>query len=425
VKPLRILFICPYVPSLIRVRPYNIIKAMAQHNHQITLLALVPPGEDTDSLDTLRAWCQRVHTVRLPRWRTIWNGLRALPSQVPFQAAYSRSPEMSGLIQRTLATEDYDVVHVEHLRGAELSRAVNKTPIVYDSVDSITLLFERVSHSGPTWRSRLIANFDLSRTRHYEGHLLDRFPRVLVTSPKDREALARLSASPNTDERLIVLPNGVDLDYFSPVATPREPATLIFSGKMSYHANVAAALDLAGQIMPHVWKRQSNARLIIAGKDPTPELLSLTSDPRIIVTGTVPDLRPYLAKATVSVSPMRYGVGIQNKLLEAMAMATPVVSTPQATTALQVQPGQDLLVADTPRGMAESVIALLEDEGLRRYIGQAGRSYVETYHNWNRAAERLEEIYREVVAEARYLYEVQTKLKPISNHKRSQSKIEI
>ncbi len=401
VKPLRVLFISPYLPSLIRVRPYNLIKALAQRGHQITLLALEPPGEDTGGLDSLRAWCRRVQTVPLPRWRTLWNGLRVLPGQTPFQAAYSWSPEMTALIRQTQAEETFDVVHVEHLRGAELSRAVNGVPTVFDSVDSITLLFERARHSGPTWRSRLLARLDLARTRRYEGRLLERYSRVLVTSPQDREALAELSTGQDVDGRLVVLPNGVDLDYFAPLDVSRDPATLVFSGKMSYHANVAAALDLATQVMPHVWRQLPDARLTIVGKDPTAELLALASDPRITVTGTVPDLRPYLARATVAVSPMRYGVGIQNKVLEAMAMATPVVSTPQAITALQAQPGRDLLVADTPQALAEAVVALLTDGTLRHRVGQAGRRYVETHHNWSVAAEKLEALYREVIAEAR------------------------
>jgi glycosyltransferase involved in cell wall biosynthesis len=278
---------------------------------------------------------------------------------------------------------------------------VNDLPIVFDSVDSISLLFELTRRSGPNWRSRLVAKVDLGRTRRYESHLLERYPRVLVTSSRDKEALVQLSTRKDMDSRFVVLPNGVDLDYFSPLEdVPRDPATLIFTGKMSYHANVAAALDLATQVMPHVWASRSDARLIIAGKDPAPELLALATEPRITVTGTVPDLRPYIAQASVAVSPIRYGVGIQNKLLEAMAMATPVVSTSQATAALQLEPGRDLLVADTPQAIAEAVMTLLADETLCQGIGQAGRRYVQTYHDWKTAAERLEKVYREVVAEA-------------------------
>jgi glycosyltransferase involved in cell wall biosynthesis len=286
VRQLRILFISPYLPSLIRVRPYNFIKALAERDHSITLLALEPPGDDGGSLDTLRAWCHCVQTAPLSRWQTLYNGLRALPSQTPFQAAYSRSPEMSALIQRTQAEAEFDVVHVEHLRGAELSLAVHDLPIVFDSVDSISLLFELTRRSGPNWRSRLMARLDLKRTRCYESRLLERYSRVLVTSPRDKEALVRLSTckGKDADSRFVVLPNGVDLDYFSPLENvPRDQATLIFTGKMSYHANVAAALDLATQVMPHVWASRSDTRLIIAGKDPAPELMALTADPRICV----------------------------------------------------------------------------------------------------------------------------------------------
>jgi sugar transferase (PEP-CTERM/EpsH1 system associated) len=396
-EPLRILFISPYIPSLIRVRPYNLIKYLARRGHQITLLALIPPGEDVGSLEALNEWCQRVQTVPLPRWRTLWNGLQALPSRTPLQAAYSRSPAMAKLIWQTQAEATFDVVHVEHLRGAELSRAVNSLPIVFDSVDSITLLFEWVRRSGPNWRSRWLAKLDLTRTRYYEGRLSERFPRVLITSPRDKEALAQLSTRPDADKRLVVLPNGVDLDYFAPTDMSHDPATLVFTGKMSYHANVAAAMDLANKVMPLVWQQHPKAKLIIAGKDPTAELQALTADPRITVTGTVPDLRPYLARATVAVSPMRYGVGIQNKVLEAMAMATPVITTPQTLTALQTQVGQNVLAADTPQTTAQTTINLLADNNMQQRIGQAGRRYVETYHDWDFITKKLEEAYREVI----------------------------
>ncbi len=397
-NPLRILFICPYIPSLIRVRPYNLIKYLARQGHAITLLALIPPGEETGALEQLTGWCQQVKTVDLPRWQTLWNGVWAIPSRTPFQAAYSRSPAMARLIDQTLRQTDFNVVHVEHLRGAELSRATNHLPTVFDSVDSITLLFEWVRRAGPTWRSRWLARLDLARTRHYEGRLLERFSRVLVTSPRDKETLAQLSTAPNAEQRLVVLPNGVDLDYFNPLDTPREPATLVFTGKMSYHANVAAALDLAARVMPLVWQQIPQAKLIIAGKDPTAELQALAADPRISVTGTVPDLRPYLARASAAVLPMRYGVGIQNKVLEAMAMATPVITTPQTVAALQTQVDKDILVAATPQDTAQTAIKLLANSRLGQQIGQAGRRYVETWHNWQATAQKLESVYRQVMS---------------------------
>ncbi len=441
IEPLRILFVMPYLPSLIRVRPYNLIRALAQRGHYLTLLALQPPGDDAGGLSNLRSWCESVRVVHLPRWRTLWNGLRALPTSVPFQAAYSRSPEMIDLIQCTLKEERYDVIHLEHLRGAELSPALPgpapwpcrataggprqgspapripnteyQIPLVFDAVDSISLLFERARQGAPRWQSRLLAWLDLGRTRHYEGQFLQRFSHVLVTSPEDRDALAALATQPvvgqdgitypagstglSSDNRLIVLPNGVDLGYFKPLCEPRQPDTVVFSGKMSYHANTAAALDLVQLVMPMVWAERPQTQVWLAGKDPPGVLRALTADPRVTVTGTVPDLRPYVGRAAVAVTPLRYGVGIQNKVLEAMALGTPVVTTPAACQALAAQAGVHLLVGDSPPALAQAILSLLSDDDRRDRLGEAGRDYVETHHDWDRIAARLESVYQDAI----------------------------
>jgi len=409
---MRILFLAPYLPSLIRVRPFNLIRALAERGHQITLLALYPPGDDASGLPKLRDWCQSVQLVRLPRWRPLWNGLQALPTSVPFQAAYSRSPQMAQLIQRTLSEDPYDIVHLEHLRGAELGHTLNSVPgrqgggsppVVFDAVDSISLLFEHARQSAPRWQSRLLAWLDLGRTRRYEAQFTRRFARVLVTSPQDRDALVSLTQTAHPPlpteaaDRLTVLPNGVDLGYFKPLSEPREPDTVIFSGKMSYHANTAAALDLVQSVMPLVWEKRPQVQVWLVGKDPPPVVHELDTIPQVTVTGTVPDMRPYVGRAAVAVTPLRYSVGIQNKVLEAMAMGTPVVTTPCTCHALAVEPGTHLLVGDSAQELAESILTLLADDPRRKTLGQAGRGYVESQHNWDNIAGRLEMIYREAM----------------------------
>ncbi len=398
--PLSILFVAPYPPSLIHVRTYNLIKALAHRGHRITLLYLLPPGEST-SPDGITKDCVASMGVPLSRRQTLLNGLRALPTRRPFQAAYGMSPQMVARIRQTLAAHSFDVAHVEHLRAAEVGRRISGVPVVFDSVDSISLLFDRLRSSAPTLKSRLMAWLDLARTRHYEARLLEYFSRVVITSPHDRDALVALSSAPRADERISVVANGVDLEYFSPLSMPRDPKTVVFSGKMSYHANIAAGLDLATKIMPAVWQKIPDAKLIIAGKDPSPQLMALGSDARITVTGTVPDLRPYLARATVAVSPIRYGVGIQNKVLEAMAMGTPVVSTRQAVSALAVSIGRDILVGDSPEEIADGIISLIENPQQQASIGAAGRDFVVQHHSWYAAAETLETVYRAAMADQR------------------------
>jgi glycosyltransferase involved in cell wall biosynthesis len=224
--------------------------------------------------------------------------------------------------------------------------------------------------------------------------LLRQLDQVLVTSPIDRQALLDLAGGEAQSAPVTVLPNGVDASYFTPdTAVRRDPATVVFSGKMSYHANVTMALHLAQHIMPYVWARRPEVKLLVVGKDPPREIVSLQEAGKIEVTGTVSDLRPYLHQATVAAVPLVYGAGSQFKVLEAMACATPVVATPQAIAPLSVQAGREVLVAQEPAEFAQQVLAVLDDPQQQQRLGQAGRRYVETHHAWSRVAEQLSDVY--------------------------------
>lgn len=168
---------------------------------------------------------------------------------------------------------------------------------------------------------------------------------------------------------------------------------------MSYHANVTAALHLVTDIMPLIWAERPAVRVYIVGKDPARAIKRLADrhPQKVCVTGTVPDIRPYLARAAVAICPIEYGAGIQNKVLEAMAMGTPVVASPQAVGALEARDQKDLLVADRPASFAQAVLRLLEDAECQREIGKAGRKYVERFHDWNDMVVRLEAVYLSVM----------------------------
>jgi len=393
---MRILFVSPYIPSLIRVRPYNIVRALVRRGHRVTLLALKPPGDQGEALSELRDLCESVYVVPHGKAQTLVNALLALPTDLPIQAAYSRSTAFAEAARTVLGRGRFDVAHVEHLRGAVLAESLGNLPVVFDSVDSISLLFGKVLQDAPSLKSRLMALLDLGRTEHFEGKLTSRFKQVAVTSEADRAALIELGSD---GDRITVVPNGVDLDYFQPQAVARDPLRLVFTGKMSYHANIAAVEDLAHKIMPLVWAKQPTTHLTIVGKDPSPAVLALGQQPNITVTGSVPDLRPYLAEAAVAISTVRYGVGIQNKVLEAMAMATPVVCSAQATSALTTVNGQDILVGDSPETIAAHIVDLLASPELRARIGAAGRAYVERHHTWRGAAGQFEGLYQAAIDE--------------------------
>jgi glycosyltransferase involved in cell wall biosynthesis len=309
---------------------------------------------------------------------------------------------MARQIAERASRNEFDIIHIEHLRGSRfglfLKSRLPDIPVVWDSVDCISHLFQQAAKQSRSLFGKFMTRFELSRTRRAEGDLARRFDRVLVTAPPDRNALLELIPPGKSPSEISVLPNGVDLKYFYPKAgLQRDPETIVFSGKMSYHANISMAKYLFEEIMPRIWKFRPAARLYIVGKDPAPAIKKMTQNPRITVTGTVDDIRPFLWRATVSVAPLLYGAGIQNKILEAMATGTPVVTTCQALSALQAQPGKDLFVSDDPDGFAQAVLQLIEDPDLQQKTGDASVTYTRTFHSWASIGSQLVNIYQQIL----------------------------
>jgi glycosyltransferase involved in cell wall biosynthesis len=215
----------------------------------------------------------------------------------------------------------------------------------------------------------------------------------------DRDALLALVSPGGRPAPVSVLSNGVDLDYYrQPGQIQKEIETIVFSGKMSYHANSTMAAYLVDQIMPRVWREKPNVRAVIVGKDPSPAIRKFAENPRITVTGTVDDLRPHLWKAGVAVVPLIYGAGIQNKILEAMAAGTPVVASSRTLSAMRAKAGSDLLVADRPEEFAAQILRLMANPSLYDDVRRNGLAYVETFHDWHTIAKQLVDIFRETIA---------------------------
>ena len=375
---------------------------------------------ERDALDELARDVNGLVAERMPIARSLWNCLRTLPGSDPLQAHFSWSPRLAARLQQLVDQSSFDVVHVEHLRGVQyglrlnrvLSTRVPRPALVWDSVDCISHLFRRTSTESGMPRARLAALLELGRTERFEGSATAAFDRVLVTSDADRHELLQLTrraANAPTEPQVDVVPNGVDLDYFSPTGEPREPLTLVVTGKMSYHANATAAVWFVQQVLPEVWSAHPSVRVWIVGKDPGREVQKLghrwNGDLRpansngaargdVLITGTVPDVRPFLRRATLAVAPIQYGVGIQNKVLEAMACGTPVVATAEAVGGLRARPGTDVAVASSPTELAKTVIDLLNDPARRADMGRAGRRFIERDHDWRRVGARLTDIYR-------------------------------
>ncbi|HEX9013933.1 MAG TPA: glycosyltransferase [Anaerolineaceae bacterium] len=417
---MKILYIVPYVPSRIRVRPYQMIRALGEKGHRVSLAAPWSSEAERQELEPLREICEEVFTAPLPAWRSALNILAALPSSMPLQANYCWHPALDRQLRAAVQAGDhrppFDLIHVEHLRGARYGLSLKAAmqprrsiPVVWDAVDCISHLFEQALRREGSPLRAAVLRLELRRTRSYEGQLAAHFDRVIVTSRTDRDQLNALAGARNSLPNIAVIPNGVDLEYFQPgLPAGREVDTLVVSGKMSYHANIAMVLFLVNSIMPLVWNRRPGTVVKIVGKDPPAEVRALGRDPRVVVTGTVADIRPYLQRAAVAVAPLSYGAGIQNKVLEALACAAPVVATPQAVSALDAAAGADLLVAENAAQFAGAVVRLLENPDLRLALGKAGREYVERYHRWPDVAERIVHEYEQLLGRSSGPFSQQT-----------------
>jgi polysaccharide biosynthesis protein PslH len=388
----RVLFLSPYLPSRVRVRPYNWIRSLVQLGHEVHLVALDPPEDAPAPQDEMRRLCAALDVFVLTRGRTLANAVRHLPRPgIPLQLAYSRHPDAERQVARLASTGRYDVVHIEHMRGVALSSRLRDVPIVWDAVDSISALFAETARLARSRSSRWLARIDLARSRRFEARAPLLFSQTVVTSPREAAAFIELAGS-QARSRVAVVPNGVDTEYFRP-ADRCDPHAVVFTGKLSYHANAAAAVRLVERIMPLVWTRRPDTSVILAGKAPPAEVIALGREPRVTVTGYVEDMRTVFARAVVAVCPLVYGAGIQNKALEALASGVPTVMTSPVALALSGTPGQDYLTADSDQEMADVILDLFANPALRRRLELAGREYVALHHRWETLAASLVRTY--------------------------------
>lgn len=411
---MKILFVVAYAPNPVRVRPFQFIRSLLARNNQVTVATLwTSPAEQAD-IARLQEMGAEVIATRIERSRTARNLARAWMQGVSLQSCWSWEPSLHAQICAALQQDAFDAIHVEHLRGSRYALALQafvasdkargNPPVVWDSVDSISALFAQAQRLSPSLKTRLMTALDFNRTKRDEGMLAASFPRVVVTSEDDAETLAALADTLGKSQgaaarnALRVIPNGVDTDAFAFGASEaRAPLRLVFSGKMSYHANAATARYLVEEIMPLVWQQQPNASLWLVGKDPGKEMQAWARryPQKVVVTGAVPDMGAVLGTAAIALAPLVYGAGIQNKVLEAMACGTPVVASPRAVAALQIQPGVELEVADDAQAFAAATLRLLGNADRRAEMARAGRAYVEAHHSWDAVTAQLETAYRE------------------------------
>ena len=393
---MRVLYVTPYVPSRIRVRPYQLIKVLSR-THEILLVSLLCDDYEREMVEDIAQYCVSVDLISLPKWRAYANCLKALPTQMPLRVAYYQSSSFVKLLQQVIRDHKIEVIHGELIKVAPMLHTIQQQehiPIIYDSVDCISFYLKQQWAASGNRFKRAFVYSELKKMEHFEPHLLSTFEHVVITSAYDKQLLQAFSEQL---EHIQVVSNGVDTEYFTPRSAARIADSLVFCAKLDYYPNAQAILLFCQHILPLVWQRRPQVRLTIVGNNPPPAVRALSADQRIVVTGYVPDIRPYLASAAVALSPLVVAAGMQNKVLEALAMETPMVATPGSCRSLQTIDEKHLLIAEGPQAFARAIVRLLENPQLAEELGTTGRQYVVEKHSWRQAARTLSALYQSVI----------------------------
>jgi len=357
----------------------------------VSLLTYVRPWQ-TQNVREVESLCESVHTVTA-QWPDDWDRagrLRSLASREPYAVRRLTTRAMQRALNDLVAAHDFDLVQVESsfLCGLDLSRAaatvLNEHNIEYE-------LLARSIHIERAIPRKLFNLVESVKVRRTERQAWRRFDGCVVTS--ERELAQVASAVPG--KLVAMVPNGVNLAEFKPQRTPS--SGLVFTGLMSYRPNIDAVTHFVREILPLIHRVRPDETFTIVGWGLTDEVRALLG-PRVIATSSVPDVKPYLASAAVVVAPIRMGSGTRLKVLEALAMARPLVSTSVACEGLDLEPGRDLIVADDPMRFAAAVIRVLQDKELAVRLGAAGRKAVESRYGWDACGDRLEALHDDVLA---------------------------
>jgi glycosyltransferase involved in cell wall biosynthesis len=298
------------------------------------------------------------------------------------QCGYFYNRRAAKKVDSVIAKHKPDILYGQLLRTAEYIRHKD-IPKAIDYQDIFSYgMKRRADIASPFMRP--VFNMEYQRLKRYEAAIFEDFDVRSIISEPDRE----LFPHEKRDE-ILIIPNGVDHDYFKPQEREKK-YDLVFTGNMSYPPNVNAVEYLSHEILPIVWKTLPDVKLYIAGASPDPKVKKSASE-RIIVSGWLDDIRDAYAQSRVFIAPMCIGTGLQNKLLEAMSMRLPAITSPLANASLGAKPNEEIMVGSNAQEMAQHIITLLTDKDKAEHLAQAGYDFTNRVYDWGKATERLEE----------------------------------
>jgi polysaccharide biosynthesis protein PslH len=374
----------PYPPNKgDKVRSYHLLRHL-QKRHRVFLGTFIDDPDDEQHLPKLREMCPDLHVERLPPLLSKLRSLTGLLKGEALTLAYYRNAGMQSWVERTAADQAIDACVVFSSAMAQYAEPLLPAiPMVVDFVDVDSAKWTQYAPEH-RWPLSWVYRREGERLLAYEREVASKAHRsFFVTS---NEVALFLKSAPESADRVESLSNGVDAEFFAPRATQENPfgadeQAVVFTGAMDYWPNVDGVAWFVGEMLPDLLKRWPRVRLYIVGRNPTAQVKALASS-HVVVTGTVPDVRPYLQHAAAVVAPLRVARGIQNKILEAMAMAQPVITVPSCADAIGANASQGLLRAASPDTFVQALHSLLEGREAAAEMGQRARQYVVDGYSW-------------------------------------------
>jgi glycosyltransferase involved in cell wall biosynthesis len=351
-------------------------------SHEVVLVALSEGPVDPAHVAKVEQDCGvRVHVVSRSRLTTAWSLVRSVFTGVPLMVGYFLSPGAARRIDEIVADERPDRIFCQLIRTAEYGRG-RAVPTTIDFQDAFSVSAQRRADRAP-FGLRQLLSVEASRTRRYEAEAFGWFDHHTIISAQDRDLLRFPGA-----ERIEIVTSAVDTEFFHPMDPPADQRDISFVGNMGYAPNVNAAELLVEEILPLVRAGRPGADVLLAGARPSRSVTRLEG-PGVEVSGWVEDIRTAYARGRVMVAPLVIGAGQQNKILEAMAMGVPCVTTPLVNRAIGAEPGREIMVGEDPAALAAAILELLGSPELRRDMAARARTFVQDRYSWRSIGETL------------------------------------
>lgn len=370
-----------------KLRAFYQIRELSKNN-EIILCALNPVTnlDKQKAFKSLQPFCRSINFIDLPWSGRIFNMKLAFFKGLPIQSGYFYNQRAKRKIKKLIEEYKPDSIYCQLVRTAEYVKNFN-IPKTIDYQDVFSYGMKR-RYEKAGFLFKPFYKMEYKRLSNYENAVFEIFDNKTIISYPDRV----LMQHPDK-EQIHIVPNGVDHDFFKPLEREKK-YDLVFAGNMAYPPNVDAAAYLVKEILPLVWKENPNVNLILAGATPDRKVSALKSD-KVFVSGWMDDIRDAYAAARVFIAPMRIGTGLQNKLLEAMSMKIPSITTSLANDALKAKPNKEVLLGENAQGLADAIIKLLKDKELYDDMAEAAFEFVHKNFSWKESTAKLEEIIKQ------------------------------